>query len=170
MTMHRLTWSYDHAEPVWTYSSRYWLHTLAAWYELLHAAHIAPAIAQGQTVIVDGWYFKHQARMKLSDDLRLTSLADQVFSAVPQPDRMVWLPTPTEVAARRRRGSSKPSEHGAFLTGEATTDPGSFTDYQTRTAQLMEELLHEHSAHVHTLSTHDPSGELVNLLSEEPRP
>ena len=167
-TMHRLTWSYDHAEPVWTYSGRYWLHTLAAWYELVHAAHMAPATAQGRTVIVDGWYFKHQARMRLSGDARLTSFADQVFSAVPQPDRVAWLPTPAEVAAHRRRCSSKPSEHGAFLTGETATSPGSFAEYQTRTARLMEELLHLHSAPVRNLTVDGTTGVLVDLLSKEP--
>lgn len=169
-TMHRLTWSYNHAEPVWTYPSRYWVHTLAAWYELFHATHVAPEVARDRTVIVDGWHFKHLARMKLSGDAALTSLAERAFSSLPQPDRVVWFPTPAEVAARRRKGTSKPSEHGAFLTGRATTNPEAFTDYQSRTAQLMDELLHEHSAPVHTLAADDPTGELVGLLSEEPCP
>lgn len=120
-------------------------------------------------MIVDGWYFKHLARMKLSGDATLRSLAERVFSSLPQPDRVVWLPTPAEVATRRRKGSSKPSEHGAFLTGKATTTPETFTDYQARTAQLIEDLLHEHRAPVHTLSADSSAGELVDLLSEESR-
>ncbi|MBE2997208.1 AAA family ATPase [Nocardiopsis sp. HNM0947] len=169
-TMHHLTWSYDHAEPVWTYPSRYWVHTLAAWYELFHVTHVAPAVTQGRTVVVDGWHFKHLARMTLSGDAALISLAERVFSALPQPDRVIWLPTSTAVAAQRRSGNAKPSEHGAFLTNQATTSPGSFADYQSRTARLMADLLHEHRAPVRTLAADDPTAELVDLLSEEPRP
>lgn len=164
--MHHLTWSYDQAESVWDYPVHYWLYSLAAWYTLFHHAHVAPALDRVRPVVVDGWYFKLQARMTLSGDDRLVSHAEDVFSALPQPDRIVLLSTPAEVATTRRSGTSKPSEHGAFTTKKATTSSATFTDYQTRTARALEELLSEHQAPVHTLhSTADT--DLLPLLHGE---
>lgn len=165
--MHDLTWGYDQAEPVWDYPAHYWLHSLAAWYTLFHYAHVAPALDRARPVVVDGWYFKHQARMTLSGDERLVSQAEAVFSALPQPDRIVLLTTPAEVATSRRAGTSKPSEHGAFTTKRATTSSAAFTDYQTRTARALEELLSTHPAPVHTLPSTADETDLLPLLHGE---
>ena len=165
--MHDLTWGYDHAEPVWDYPAHYWLHSLAAWYALFHYAHVAPALDRDRPVVVDGWYFKHQARMTLSGDERLVSQAQAVFSALPQPDRVVLLTTTAEVATTRRAGTSKPSEHGAFTTKRATTSSAAFTDYQTRTARALEELLDAHPAPVHTLPSTADETDLLPLLRGE---
>jgi len=165
--MHDLTWGYDHAEPVWGYPAHYWLHSLAAWYTLFHHAHVAPALSHTRPVVVDGWYFKHQARMTLSGDDRLVSQAEDVFSALPQPDRIILLTTTAEVATTRRAGTSKPSEHGAFTTKRATTSPDDFTDYQTRTARALEELLGAHPAPVHTLHSTADETDLLSLLHGE---
>lgn len=165
--MHDLTWGYDHAEPVWDYPANYWLHSLAAWYTLFHHTHVAPALDRERPVVVDGWYFKHQARMALSGDERLVSQAEDVFSALPQPDRIVLLATPAEVATTRRAGTSKPSEHGAFTTKRATTSSAAFTDYQTRTSRALEELLSAHPAPVHTLPSTADETDLLPLLHGE---
>ncbi|MEU1899534.1 thymidylate kinase [Nocardiopsis dassonvillei] len=165
--MHRLTWGYDHAEPVWHYPARYWLHILAAWYELSHHVHVAPALSCGRSVVVDGWYFKHQARMTLSGDERLEDLAARVFSALPQPDHVVKLSTPAHLAAARREGNSKPSEHGAFVTGEATTSARSFTDYQSRTDLALDSLLAAHPASVHTVDSGSGAEHLLSLLRKK---
>ncbi|MBB6172877.1 hypothetical protein HNR23_002937 [Nocardiopsis mwathae] len=71
--------------------------------------------------------------MRPSGDERLEALAGRVFSGLPQPDHVVKLSTPANLAALRRKDNSKPSERGAFVTGEATTCAQSFTDYQNRT-------------------------------------
>lgn len=165
--MHDLTWGYDHAEPVWDYPAHYWLHSLAAWYTLFHHAHVAPALDRALPVVVDGWYFKHQARMTLSGDDRLVSQAEAVFSALPQPDRIVLLTTPAEVATTRRARTSKPSEHGAFTTKRATASSATFTDYQTRTSHVLEDLLGEHPAPVHTLPSTADETDLLPLLHGE---
>ncbi|MCY9783307.1 AAA family ATPase [Nocardiopsis sp. EMB25] len=168
--MHILTWGYDHIEPVWNYPSRYWLHTLAAWCELFHHVHVAPTLAEGRSVVVDGWYFKHQARMALSGDEDLVALAARVFSALPQPDQVVRLSTPPDLAATRRSGSSKPSEHGAFVTGQAVMSERDFATYQTCTSQALDELLRRHPARVHTLDPGAPLEGLLSLLREETAP
>ncbi|WP_017606677.1 hypothetical protein [Nocardiopsis alkaliphila] len=165
--IHDLTWGYDHAEPVWNYPANYWLHSLAAWYALFYHAHVAPALDQKSPVVVDGWYFKHQARMTLSGDDRLVVQAEGVFSALPQPDRVVLLTTPAEVATTRRAETSKPSEHGAFTTKKATTSPATFTDYQTRTAHALEKLLSAHPAPVHALHSTADDKDLLSLLRRE---
>jgi thymidylate kinase len=165
--MHHLTWGYDHAEPVWHYPARFWLHSLAAWFELFHHVYVAPALTQGRPVAVDGWYFKHQARMVLSGDEDLVALAAQVFAALPQPDQVAKLSTPPDLAAVRRSGSSKPSEHGAFVTGRAATSEKDFTAYQTRTGHALDELLRQHPAPVHILDNRAPCDGLLSLLRQE---
>lgn len=165
--MHRLTWGYDYAEPVWHYPARFWLYSLAAWFELFHHVYVAPALTDGRLVVVDGWYFKHQARMVLSGDEELVALAAQVFFALPQPDQVVKLSTPPDLAAVRRSGSSKPSEHGAFVTGRAAKSERDFTAYQTRTGQALDELLQQHSAPVHVLDSSTACDSLLSLLRQE---
>jgi thymidylate kinase len=152
-TMHALTWSYNHAEPVWEYSRRYWLHTLCAWFELVHQHLIAPELSRGHLVVIDGWYFKHYARLLLAEDPAVAVEAAAAFAALPQPDLIAVLDTPLpQIADRKAR--IKPSERGAFdassPTGSGDPAPGgelesgaqaAFTGYQGRTATELDHIL-----------------------------
>ncbi|MGH3697295.1 MAG: dTMP kinase [Pseudonocardiaceae bacterium] len=142
--MHRLTWSYDHEEPVWTYSRQYWLFSLLAWYTLFHEQYVAPQLAAGRTVVTDGWYFKHQARFHLSGDEQFKTLADYTLRTLPQPDVVILLDAPLTQIAERKEGMSKPSEHGAFDKGVRVADGGSFLDYQHRSHVALRQILEKH--------------------------
>lgn len=149
--MHALTWSYSHDEPVWGYSRRYWLHTLCAWFELVHQHFIAPSLEVGQLVVTDGWYFKHYARFLLPGDEALTAEAAAAFGALPQPDLIAVLQTPMQRISQQKV-ETKPAERGAFdvgaAAGAATAAAGgeegaraAFEAYQGRTAVALGRLL-----------------------------
>jgi thymidylate kinase len=166
--MHRLTWSYDEFEPVWKYSRQYWLFSLLAWYTLYYEKHVAPHLADGKTVVTDGWYFKHHARFMLSGDEQFIALANLTLGTLPQPDVVAFLDLPIADAAARKKGSSNPSEHGAFDAEVEVSDVASFTDYQQRSHTALLVLLNEHPSELHRVdSLIEPQG-FINLLDTWP--
>ena len=67
----------------------YWLHLQAAWHAASYHSYIEPALSQGQTILLDGWYYKFYAKMLLGkytpDELNL------FFSDAGQPDIVILL-------------------------------------------------------------------------------
>lgn len=164
--MHKLTWSYNKAEPVWEYSRQYWLFSILAWYRLFYEWHVEPHITAGRTVVTDGWYFKHQARFRLSDDEAFIRLSDDTLCALPQPDVVVFLDTPITEVASRKHGNSKPSEHGAFDSGLHSSDLESFIDYQQRSQAELLTVLDEHPASMYKVSHLINPSEFMDLIGE----
>lgn len=113
---------YDHAEPVWEYPTRYWLHVLCSFFWLYH--HEVISTADGN-VLTDGWATKHWARFLLHEDTNLVAEANASFGALPWPQQILVLPRDAHQGTVRE---TKPSERGAF-------DPHStsFDQYQDRT-------------------------------------
>lgn len=113
---------YDHAEPVWEYPTRYWLHELCSFFWLYHHEVISTIYGN---VLTDSWATKHWARFQLHDDPALVAEANISFGALPWPQQIIVLP---RHAHRGTVRVTKPSEHGAF-------DPAStgFDQYQDRT-------------------------------------
>ena len=164
--MHKLTWSYDNAEPVWEYSREYWLYSILAWYTLFYEKYVMPAINEGAVVITDGWCFKHQARFRLSGSPDLVDLADTLFARLPQPDLVVCLDAPPEVAAARKQGASKPSEHGAFDTGSGSLEQASLVTYQGNTKDALWQVLADHPATVQRVSHLITPEEVLGLIEQ----
>lgn len=162
--MHELTWSYDKKEPVWEYSREYWLYSLLAWYTLFYTTQVLPAIRNGTTVLTDGWYFKHQARFRMSGIDNLIRLADQLFGMLPQPDVVIWINAPAEVAAARRLGTSKPSEHGAFDTGTGSLEPERLVTYQNSTKNELWNVLCDSDCAVQKVSHLINPEEILRLI------
>lgn len=113
---------YDHAEPVWEYPNRYWLHALCSFFWLYH--HEVISTIEGN-VLTDGWATKHWARFQLHDDPDLVAEANASFGALPWPQQILVLPRHVHTGTLR---VTKPSEHGAF--DAASTG---FDQYQNRT-------------------------------------
>lgn len=120
---------YPHAEPVWEYPNRYWLHALCSFFWLYH--HEVLSTIEG-SVLIDGWATKHWARFQLHDDPELVAEADSCFFALPWPHQILVLPRNTHNGTAR---ATKPSEHGAF---ESTSS--GFDDYQNRTHQAFDRI------------------------------
>lgn len=157
--LHRLTWAYPADETVWEYSREYWLYQIMSWFTLFYEQQVQPALETGAVVISDGWHFKHHARFRLAPDPELVRLADTLFGRLPQPDLVLWLDTPAAIAAARKTGSSKPSEHGAFDTGSSSLDPAQLAAYNGTVTDALAQILAHHSATVervdHTVNPAD---------------
>jgi thymidylate kinase len=175
--MHALTWSYSHDEPVWDYSRRYWLHTLCAWFELVHQHAIAPMLRSGHLVVVDGWYFKHYARFLLAEDRTLAAEAAAAFAALPQPDLIAVLDTPLHRITSRKT-QIKPSERGAFDASspagndrppvDGELEPAAraaFLGYQGRTATVLDRVLAGHADVLRLPDSDISPQELLELIA-----
>lgn len=87
----------------------YWLLALAAWYTLQDQLVIRPALAAGTHVILENAHHKILARYAVNPEVS-TSLAEQVFAHLAEPDLVIFL----RISAR-----------------EALTRKGSFTSLET---------------------------------------
>lgn len=88
----------------------YWLLALAAWYTLQDQLVIRPALQAGTHVILDNAHHKILARYAVNDQVP-TSLAEQVFAHLTEPDLVVFL----RIGAREalaRKGSFTSLETG----------------------------------------------------------
>lgn len=123
---------YDHLLP-----ARYWLHLQAAWYELLSALVVVPALDKSD-VVVDGWFYKLVAKLRLRGFDGPT--LDEMFAGTVTPTTVVLLaPEPAAVWSRGRdfrlteMGLHHPDEYPEL--GEA-----SFVDYQGRISDQLRNL------------------------------
>jgi thymidylate kinase len=88
--------SYDHQLP-----ASYWLHLQAAWYELLGAFVVAPALDECGVLLMDGWFYKIVAKLRLRG-FGAAEL-DTAFGRIVRPDAVILLaPDPVDVWARGR--------------------------------------------------------------------
>lgn len=111
----------------------YWLLALAAWYTLQDTLVIQPALAAGTHVILDNAHHKILARYAINPNVS-TSLTEQVFAHLTEPDLVVFL----RIGARdalARKGTFTSLETGHSGRGDAD-----FIRYQdTVLAQLGEQ-------------------------------
>lgn len=144
-TMHRLAgliWprtdtDYDHLLP-----AAYWLHLQAAWYAVLSDLVITPRRKGGQSIVVDGWYYKLVAKLALRGFNR--AQLDRAFEHVAQPDQVALLSVQPDVVWDRPR-DFRLTELGLHHPDEyPELGRESFIDYQTRIAAELAELARRH--------------------------
>ncbi|HEY6736383.1 MAG TPA: thymidylate kinase [Candidatus Saccharimonadia bacterium] len=167
--MHRLTWSYPNDEEVWAYPREYWLYQIMAWFTLFYEQEVQPALERGAIVVTDGWHFKHHARFRLAPDPNLVALADQLFARLFQPDLVLLLDTPANIAAARKAGTSKPSEHGAFDTGSGTLDPADMAAFHHAQSTALNGVLANHPATLLRMEHTITPAEALALITEARR-
>lgn len=97
----------------------YWLLALAAWYTLQDELVIQPALAAGTHVILDNAHHKILARYAVNPDVS-TSLAEQVFAHLTEPDLVIFLRIGAREALRRK---------GAFTSLETGHSGGGQEDF-----------------------------------------
>ena len=94
----------------------YWLLALAAWYTLQDTLVIQPALAAGTHVVLDNAHHKILARYAVNPGVS-TTLAEQVFAHLTEPDLVIFL----RIGARealRRKGAFTSLETGHSGEGE----------------------------------------------------
>ncbi|MBN3834981.1 hypothetical protein [Burkholderia sp. Ac-20344] len=62
---------------------------------------VRPALAQGRPVIVDSYWYKFAAKMKVLD--MAAPFLYSVCQSLPKPEKVLFLDTPLEIAHRRKR-------------------------------------------------------------------
>lgn len=80
---------------------RYWLFAVAAWYQLLDAWVVRPAVEAGRTVVMDNSPLKIIARY-LAANLVDGPLVEQCFAGLREPDLVLILTVSAEEALRRK--------------------------------------------------------------------
>lgn len=136
-SLSRLLWPrsdtyFDHELPV-----HYWVHLQAAWYSMVDAYVVQPRLAEGETLVMDGWIYKFIAKLRhrgFSAEHLQT-----VFSHVPAPDVVVLLEPPLEGVWERGKELFRPHELGLHHR-YATLGRESFLDYQGGVAGQLREL------------------------------
>ena len=132
-------WRYPPGAAIEAWGDEHWLHLLVSWFSVLDRACVQPALAAGQSVVVDGWTYKFRARFSLKTQLSAAHV-ERCFAHVSRPEQVVLLELEPEAAAERR-SDFKRSECG-HLDGHAESDPRSaFVAYQRRVGQRLLELL-----------------------------
>ncbi|AXB46101.1 MULTISPECIES: dTMP kinase [Actinomycetes] len=110
----------------------YWLLALAAWYTLQDKLVIQPALAAGTHVILDNAHHKILARYAVNPDVS-TSLAEQVFAHLTEPDLVFFLRISARDALARK------GEFSSLETGHSGGADEDFIRYQdTVLAKLRE--------------------------------
>jgi dTMP kinase len=100
---------------------------MAGWFHLIELHVIQPSIAQGRTVILDGWFYKFLCRFKARDRDEL-SLLESLLVGLRKPSIGVYLNISPQIAAERKP-SFTASECGV-LDGYKTANLPNFIAYQ----------------------------------------
>ncbi|MCG8467921.1 MAG: hypothetical protein MJB57_06865 [Gemmatimonadetes bacterium] len=130
--------------------TEYWLHLQAAWYAAFTRWVLAPATRRCDCAVVDGWYYKLQAKLRLSG-YRIEYLR-HVFSGSRAPDSVVLLDIdPRDVW--RRRIEFSPAELGLH-GGYDDLGRDSFLAFQGGAARQLRRFASELDWHVVPVDSH----------------
>jgi dTMP kinase len=121
------------------FGDRYWLFLAAAWFSAVQTTRLAPALAQGQLVLMDGWYYRLIAKFLYKGGFDREWLFS-LFSAVSEPDLVVILDVGPETAWKRRP-AFKPNEIGLYERRGAEGPQSDFEVYCRYQAALRQTLL-----------------------------
>ncbi len=110
-TIKKALWDYQKDADISVLGDMHWLCMLAAWFSAVDEVLIKPAIAAGNWVILDGWYYKFAARYRLKPNFN-GNIIDNVFSQLTKPSGVIFLQVDPHEAGARKAGSLTPSECG----------------------------------------------------------
>jgi len=110
----------------------YWLLALASWYTLQDTLVIQPALAAGTHVILDNAHHKILARYAVNPDVP-TSLAEQVFAHLTEPDLVFFLRIGARDALARKGAFS------SLETGHSGGTDEDFIRYQDTVLTMLRE-------------------------------
>lgn len=159
-------WDYPETLQLDHLPDRYWIYTISAWYSTLKRIRIDSLLAQGISVIVDGWTYKYLARFSLKSK-ETAQVAREVFSTVPAPDVVINLTLDPGTAAMRKM-KFKSSEAGEY-DGEVGSKRDGFVSYQTKVMAVLNSLAQENrwlSLDVDAVSIEQCSLNVANLIAE----
>ena len=112
----------------------YWIHLQATWYVLFAEFVVAPHLARGTVVVVDGWIYKFIAKLIAKGMDR--GYLETALAGVPPPDHVFLLRVPAQDIWRRSAASRRTFnelEMGS-LNGFLTLGEPSFVSHQSDVA------------------------------------
>jgi len=125
-------------------SDSFWLAAQVAWFTAHTETVIGPLLAEGHTVLVDGWIYKFQAKLLLQGHSQST--LDTMFRSVREPDAVILL----EGDAGHlydRKAEFRDRELGMHA-GYAQLNRETFVEYQTKAASNLRRYADRPSWHV----------------------
>lgn len=131
-TLREMIWKYPRESPYVEWSDGHWLHMQLAWFSLVDAMVVRPALESGKVVYTETWYSKIRARFEVANGLWSAEELDQYFRHLSRPTRTYLLEAQPETALSRR-SDFLPSESGSFA-GLGSSEE-SFIRYQRETAE-----------------------------------
>ncbi len=127
--LREILWEYEPTAPLATMGDRHWLLLIASWFHAFEHYAVQPRLADGQTVIVDGWYYKYLARFLLKPG-PIDHESQLAFRTLRTPDHVILLDVHPQTAEWRKTRVTA-SESGGLENGGDTT-VGGFIAYQSR--------------------------------------
>ena len=118
-----------------------WMHLHAAWHHIFANTVLKPMLADGMNLVMDGYYYKFYAKMKLNGVASL--FLNQCFSSDIVPDLVVFLDVDPSIAWDRKNGTASGYEMGSMYNGEAfgTVGKESFIQYQALLGNAIKDIL-----------------------------
>lgn len=135
--LRELIWGSPPQAPYLELGDEHWVHLQAAWYRAFARCVVTPWRGRGNVVLADTWGYKFLAKLRLRPagavDFRR---AWEVFTAIDQPDLIVYLRAdPAQAAARKPAMSGSETGHGE---GDPDLSAAAFTAYQRRLAGVFD--------------------------------
>jgi len=137
----------------------------AAWFSIFSDCVIKPRLDAGTVFILDGWYYKMMARLRIDGYSR--EYLNAIFSCAAEPDEIIFLDPPVEeVWARMEAGgrSFGPVEMGLY-GGYEELGRESFLSYQARTRDMLKALAVERNRRLVDIKEIESIEETVSAIS-----
>lgn len=126
----KLLWTENYGADDHLLPPSYWITLQAAWYILLTNFVITPELEKGNNVIVDGWYYKLKARLKLQNEDM--NYVENIFKPIMKPDEIILLNVDVNEIWNRKK-EFRTYEFGKFKDAEVKEQKESFIEYQDNT-------------------------------------
>lgn len=122
-------WRTSLGGPFFKLGDLHWVLAKASYYAIVDHCAIAPALAAGQIVLADGWFYKFAARIASNNSLSLPEIL-QYFNGVRTADRTFLIDMDPRQAAARLGGDFNNGELGPMNIGTARP-AAAFIAYQS---------------------------------------
>lgn len=131
--LRKVLWDYPRDAHIGAWGDPHWFHLLVSWYSILDQCRIRPLLAEGSFVVVDNWYYKFAARFMLASGFDRQYILSS-FAHLTEPDNIIFLDVPPELAVRRRK------EFSATEMGRLDGSAGSSEDFVSYQKKVLAQL------------------------------
>lgn len=136
-------WDYPKSEDISLMGDHHWLCLLASWYSAVGKQIELDYLQKGNSVIVDGWYYKYIARFSLKNEYSQSKLRI-IFDNILEPDFSIFLSIDPYIAySRKKKDMQIASSESGQLDGYVGKESETFVKYQTDVSNIYVQLAKE---------------------------